>query len=51
MMQNQEKIIEVIELLEKATTIIYNMEGDLFQETYDKLEAILETFEQNIKTI
>lgn len=40
------RLTKVINLLDKATTIIYNMEGDLFQETYEKLEAILDTFEQ-----
>lgn len=40
------RLTKVINLLDKATTIIYNMEGDLFQETYDKLEAILDTFKQ-----
>ena len=45
-MQRLEEITEVINLLDKATTIVYNMEGDLFQETYDKLEAILDTFKQ-----
>ncbi len=33
-------------LIDKATSIIYNIEGDLYQETYDKLEAILDTMNQ-----
>jgi hypothetical protein len=40
------KLTKVINLLDKATTIIYNMEGDLFQANYDKLEAILDSFKQ-----
>jgi hypothetical protein len=40
------KLTKVINLLDKATTIIYNMEGDLFQANYDKLEAILDSFRQ-----
>ena len=45
------KLTKVIHLLDEATTIIYNMEGDLFQENYDKLEAILDSLKQteNIK--
>jgi hypothetical protein len=31
----------VVALLDKATTIIYNMEGDLNQRTYEQLEAII----------
>jgi len=34
-------LAKVVALLDKATTIIYNMEGDLNQRTYEQLEAIL----------
>jgi hypothetical protein len=40
------KLTKVIHLLDEATTIIYNMEGDLFQANYDKLEAVLESLKQ-----
>ena len=34
-------LAKVVALLDKATTIIYNMEGDLNQRTYEQLEAII----------
>ena len=40
------KLTKVINLLDEATTIIYNMEGDLFQDNYDRLEAILDSLKQ-----
>ena len=37
----QYKIKEALALLEDATNIIYNIEGDRWQMAYDMLEAIL----------
>jgi hypothetical protein len=39
--EQQYKIKEGLALLEDATNIIYNIEGDRWQMAYDMLEAIL----------
>ena len=42
MMAEQEKIKQAVELLNQATTLIYNIEGETWQMAYDVLEAVLE---------
>jgi hypothetical protein len=45
-MTEQEKIKQAISLLDQATTLVYNIEGDKWQMTYEVLEALL----NNLKT-
>ena len=40
------RVAMAMRLIDKATSLIYNIEGDLYQETYDKLETILDTMKQ-----
>ena len=35
------KIDEVVELLDRAATIVYNIEGDRFQSAFEQLEDII----------
>lgn len=35
-------IFDAVDLLDQATTIIYNTEGDLYQEVYEQLEVIVQ---------
>jgi hypothetical protein len=37
-----QRLEAVINLLDEATTLIYNMEGDLYHDVYEKLEAIVD---------
>ena len=38
----KEQPLEVaLALLDKATTLIYNMEGDTYQQAYEKLEEVI----------
>ena len=50
-MTKQEQIKEAISLLDQATTLIYNIEGDKWQMTYELLEVLLNNLriEQVIK--
>jgi len=34
-------LLEALALLDKATTLIYNMEGDTYQQAYEKLEEVI----------
>jgi len=45
-MNEQEQIKQAISLLDQATTLVYNIEGDKWQMTYEVLEALLD----NLKT-
>jgi len=40
-MKKFEEIGEAIELIDKATALIYNIEGDIFQSIYERLDQIL----------
>ena len=40
-MTEQEKIKQAISLLDQATTLVYNIEGDKWQMTYELLEVLL----------
>ena len=35
------KLDEVVELLDRAATIVYNLEGDRFQTAFEQLEDII----------
>jgi replicative DNA helicase len=35
------KLDEVVELLDRAATIVYNIEGDRFQSAFEQLEDII----------
>ena len=51
-MDKQEQIKQAISLLDQATTLVYNIEGDTWQMAYDVLEVLLNTLkidEQVIK--
>lgn len=37
---------EILDLLNRAATLIYNLEGDAYQNAYEKLEAIIDQLEQ-----
>jgi hypothetical protein len=43
---NDDLLKRLIDLLDEAMTIIYNMEGDIFQANYEKLETILNSLKQ-----
>ena len=36
-------LCNVLNLLDKAATLIYNMEGDQYQSAYEKLESVLDS--------
>ena len=36
-----EQISEAVESIDRATTLIYNIEGDIFQSIYERLDEIL----------
>ena len=36
-----EQISEAVESIDRATTLIYNIEGDIFQSIYERLDQIL----------
>ena len=44
-MTDLEKIdlCNALDLLDKAATLIYNMEGDRYQSAYEKLESVLDS--------
>jgi hypothetical protein len=44
-MTDLEKIdlCNALDLLDKAATLIYNMEGDQYQSAYEKLESVLDS--------
>ena len=39
------KSLEAVSLLDRAATLIYNLEGDTYQNAYEKLEAIIDQLE------
>jgi hypothetical protein len=43
------KKIKALELLDRATTIIYNMEGDAYQAAYEQLEKIIQQFKETMQ--
>jgi hypothetical protein len=36
---------EILDLLNRAATLIYNFEGDTYQNAYEQLEAIIDQLE------
>ena len=40
-MTDAEKLAQVLPMLDRATTLIYNMEGDVYQQAYEKLEEVI----------
>ena len=48
-MSKQEDIKAAIGLLDEATTLIFNIEGDKWQMAYDTLEALLSNLKTEIK--
>ena len=40
-MRPQNQLEKILDLLDRATTLIYNMEGDAYQQAYEKLEEVI----------
>lgn len=40
-MTDAEKLAQVLPMLDRVTTLIYNMEGDVYQQAYEKLEEVI----------
>lgn len=38
---------EVLDLLNRAATLIYNIEGDTYQAAYEQLEALIDQLEKS----
>jgi hypothetical protein len=43
------KKIKALELLDRATTIIYNIEGEAYQGAYERLETIIKQLKETIR--